>query len=140
MKSRNVFFLILCICIVLFPREAYAQFAVNDSTNNENAQTRTISTGPANEYSEGGNGEVAYIPFNAYYVKGYVNVYGVAPSGYCGGAIYRNATRLHPTNTTYKEYDVYPKSQGRGLERLVKGGNGSWYYTPNHYKSFVIMD
>lgn len=73
-------------------------------------------------------------------MRDYVTTYGRVPSGYCGGGVYSNYTRALPTNATYKEYDVYPKSAGRGMERLVHGSTGSWYYTPNHYANFVIMD
>jgi ribonuclease T1 len=39
----------------------------------------------------------------------------------------------------YKEYTVSPAegAKGRGAERLVVGGNGEVYYTPDHYGSFT---
>ena len=38
----------------------------------------------------------------------------------------------------YKEY-VVPTSglQGPGPQRIVSGKFGDWYYTPDHYKSFI---
>jgi guanyl-specific ribonuclease Sa len=40
---------------------------------------------------------------------------------------------------TYKEYDVNPFSQGvnRGAERIVRGSDGSAYFTDNPYPTFT---
>jgi guanyl-specific ribonuclease Sa len=37
----------------------------------------------------------------------------------------------------YREWDVNPPGPGgRDAERIVKGSDGSPYYTPDHYKTF----
>lgn len=33
-----------------------------------------------------------------------------------------------------------PGSSDRGDRRLISGGNGEYYYTPDHYASFVLVD
>lgn len=42
---------------------------------------------------------------------------------------------------TYTEHDVYtyppPKNQDRGINRIVYGSDGSYYYTTDHYKTFT---
>lgn len=39
---------------------------------------------------------------------------------------------------TYTEHDVYPQipNQKRGVERIIIGSDGSYYYTTDHYNSF----
>jgi guanyl-specific ribonuclease Sa len=41
----------------------------------------------------------------------------------------------------YREYDVQPYKQGvnRGSERIVRGSDGSAYYTSDHYKTFTKL-
>lgn len=43
-----------------------------------------------------------------------------------------------PQGVQYREY-VVPTSGllGPGLQRIVVGSDGSWYYTPDHYKTFI---
>lgn len=51
------------------------------------------------------------------------------------GRVWRNDYAQLPTSVTYTEWDIYRVSSAadRGLERIVKGSNGSLYYTNNHY-------
>lgn len=84
------------------------------------------------------------IPQNARDIANYVdNHNGAPPLGYKGGRIFSNDGRgggqILPQITTYKEYDINPfiKGQNRGLERIVNGGDGSWWYTWDHYKNFI---
>ena len=39
---------------------------------------------------------------------------------------------------TYAEYDINPYTRGvnRGAERLVRGSDGTTYFTGNHYTTF----
>ena len=77
---------------------------------------------------------------------------GNPPSGYKGGDVFQNDGRgggqvLPKTDTggnpiTYREYDVQPYQQGvnRGAERIVRGSDGSTWYTTDHYKTFARID
>ena len=82
------------------------------------------------------------IPKEAKSTLKYIKKHGHPKKGYKGGSTYVNKTGLLPKNTTYKEYDIFPKRKGvnRGIERIVIGKNGKAYYTNNHYKSFRIMN
>lgn len=41
----------------------------------------------------------------------------------------------------YREYTVdTPGSPDRGARRIVAGGNGEFYYTRDHYRSFVRLE
>jgi ribonuclease T1 len=41
----------------------------------------------------------------------------------------------------YREYTVEtPGSPDRGARRIVSGGSGELYYTPDHYRSFVRIE
>lgn len=74
---------------------------------------------------------------------------GASPPGYKGGRTFENDGRgggqqLPKTDAkgnpiSYKEYDVNPYQKGvnRGTERIVKGSDGSTYYTNDHYGTFT---
>lgn len=54
------------------------------------------------------------------------------------GVVYENRESILPSNTTYHEYVVPSESiKGPGHLRIVVGKNGSWYYTPDHFKTFM---
>lgn len=58
------------------------------------------------------------------------------------GAMFRNREGLLPRQSTayYREY-VHRTAglDGPGPQRIVVGRGGEWYYTPDHYKSFVPL-
>ena len=68
---------------------------------------------------------------------------GRPPNGYVGGNKFVNDGRFGgevlPRTTLYREYDIYPRIRGinRGGERIVIGGDGSGWYTSDHYMTFL---
>lgn len=59
------------------------------------------------------------------------------------GAIFHNAERRLPEEPDgfYREYTVpTPGSEDRGARRIITGKNGEFYYTPDHYDTFVLVD
>ena len=48
---------------------------------------------------------------------------------------------LPPEYAPFREYDIIPYTKGvvRGAERVVIGGGGAAWYTPNHYMTFFEM-
>jgi guanyl-specific ribonuclease Sa len=74
-----------------------------------------------------------------------IDTTGRAPEGYEGGRTFENREDRLPRKDKdrkrirYREWDVNPKKPGvnRGPERLVTGSDGSAYYSPDHYKSFI---
>jgi ribonuclease T1 len=55
------------------------------------------------------------------------------------GVTFGNRERLLPQARRgyYREYTVpSPGSRDRGARRIVTGGNGEFYYTDDHYRSF----
>lgn len=59
------------------------------------------------------------------------------------GATFRNAEQLLPSKRQgyYREYTVpTPGSTDRGARRLIAGSGGEFYYTADHYESFVVVD
>ena len=69
------------------------------------------------------------------------------PKNYKGGRIYENDGRnggqkLPDEGAPYREYDIDPKLPNvkRGTERIVVGSDGSAWYTPDHYKTFLNME
>jgi len=54
------------------------------------------------------------------------------------GTTYSNREGLLPSGVTYKEFVVPPVSgNGPGVNRIVVGSDNNWYYTPDHYKTFI---
>jgi guanyl-specific ribonuclease Sa len=59
------------------------------------------------------------------------------------GSEFGNREGLLPQNGPgyYREYTVdTPGSPDRGARRIVAGGNGEFYYTRDHYRSFVRLE
>lgn len=58
------------------------------------------------------------------------------------GSVFRNRERRLPKKPRgyYTEY-VHPTEgmRGPGPQRIVTGRQGEWYYTPDHYKSFIPL-
>lgn len=44
-----------------------------------------------------------------------------------------------PGTAKDREYDIHPHVPGinRGVERIIVGSDGSGWYTPDHYKTFI---
>jgi guanyl-specific ribonuclease Sa len=85
------------------------------------------------------------VPAKVGMVLKYIDEHKRAPENYEGGRTFGNFEGLLPKEDAdgkpikYREWDVNPKVPGknRGPERLVTGSDGSAYYTPDHYKSFI---
>jgi guanyl-specific ribonuclease Sa len=59
------------------------------------------------------------------------------------GVVFGNAERHLPARPRdfYHEYTVpTPGSPDRGARRIITGRDGSFYYTVDHYESFVRVD
>lgn len=59
------------------------------------------------------------------------------------GAVFHNIERTLPREDDgfYREYTVVtPGSADRGARRIIVGKDGKFYYTPDHYRSFVRVD
>ncbi|NYD39036.1 ribonuclease domain-containing protein [Actinomycetospora corticicola] len=59
------------------------------------------------------------------------------------GIVFGNRERLLPAEASgyYHEYTVpTPGSSDRGARRIVTGAQGEYYYTGDHYGSFVVVD
>jgi guanyl-specific ribonuclease Sa len=89
------------------------------------------------------------VPRGVAAVLEYVDRNNRAPEGYEGGRTFLNLARdgeqalphtdAQGATIQYREWDVHRKVPGRnrGAERLVTGSDGSAYYTPNHYQTFI---
>ncbi|WP_433801523.1 ribonuclease domain-containing protein [Actinomycetospora sp. CA-084318] len=59
------------------------------------------------------------------------------------GVVFQNREGVLPARAAgyYHEYTVVtPGSSDRGARRIVTGSQGEYYYTGDHYESFVVVD
>lgn len=59
------------------------------------------------------------------------------------GVVFHNNEHVLPREPDgyYREYTVpTPGSAERGSRRIITGKDGQFYYTPDHYSSFVLVD
>lgn len=59
------------------------------------------------------------------------------------GSVFHNREGLLPSEETgyYREYTLpTPGSSDRGARRFVTGDEDELFYTPDHYRSFVVVD
>lgn len=79
-------------------------------------------------------------PQRAYEIMGKVLQNGGKLNGFVSKPWLNKGSQL-PTNANYFEHDIYPFIQGvnRGVERLIFGNNGSVYFTPDHYDTFIKL-
>ena len=91
------------------------------------------------------DGSVKQIPAKVYTVLAYVLKNHIAPAGYVGGRVFTNVEKVLPVNNAsgkkinYQEWDVNPHVNGvnRGTERLCTGDDKRYWYTNDHYQTFV---
>ena len=75
----------------------------------------------------------------------YIHLQHVPPPGNAGNYIdyICNRERILPAEASgyYHEYTVpTPGSSDRGARRIVTGSQGEYYYSGDHYGSFVVVD
>ncbi|MGT2754235.1 ribonuclease domain-containing protein [Streptococcus ovis] len=83
--------------------------------------------------------------YRGYDSVGWKGNYKGQTSGTSAGRTFRNRegslpkTDMRGNNITYKEYDVNSKIVGdsRDKQRLIRGSDGSVYYTGDHYGTFI---
>jgi RHS repeat-associated protein len=97
-------------------------------------------------------GTAAQIPQHVQDTLTQIKQTGNPPRGYKGGGQFQNDGRnggqvlpkadANGNPISYREYDVKPLQQGvgRGTERIVRGSDGSAWYTTDHYKTFTKIE
>jgi ribonuclease T1 len=68
---------------------------------------------------------------------------GPYPFPHNDGVVFHNNEHQLPRHADgyYREYTVpTPGSPDRGARRLIRGGDGTLYYTGDHYEHFVVVD
>jgi predicted Zn-dependent protease len=107
------------------------------------------SSAPRSNEKSGSRMDPAAVPKNVAAVLRYIDQNDRALDGYEGGRRFlnlgRNGEQALPradaqgSTIQYREWDVHPKVEGqnRGAERLVTGSDGSAFFTPDHYRTFL---
>lgn len=68
---------------------------------------------------------------------------GPFPYPHQDGVTFLNRERRLPAEPGgyYREFTVFtPGAADRGARRIITGKNGERYYTPDHYRSFMIVE
>ena len=97
-----------------------------------------LLSGTAQGYSSIGGVELADLPQEARETVVLIQQGGPFPYRK-DGVTFGNRERLLPQAQRgyYREYTVpTPGARDRGARRIVAGGNGEFYYTDDHYRSF----
>ena len=93
-------------------------------------------------------GNAAVISFGKVVGKGTVDVRTTIQGVENGTLPARNVFRndkgllpLNPSKTYYREYVLpTPSGVGVGPQRIIRGNGGEYFYTPDHYHSFVPLN
>lgn len=83
------------------------------------------------------------LPAEARTTLGLIQQGGPFPYPGRDGAVFENRERILPSHPRgyYHEYTVKtPGSGDRGARRIIAGGEGEYYYTADHYASFVRVE
>jgi ribonuclease T1 len=124
--------LLALIILILLLVVGYVVRALPDSGHSSPKPTVSSSTGqPLSQLPEQARQTVALIEHNG-------------PFRYShDGSTYQNLERHLPIEPPgyYHEYTVVtPGSSDRGARRIITGKDGTFYYTADHYHSFVRID
>lgn len=149
--KRIFYFLLLLAGIFIAVYHSSTSYRKDIEISKDSSEKSSTSESNPDLFSENTPGQNAIdnlnIPPYVFEVYNYIITKGKAPTGYVGGRIFQNREkRLNlydrtGTKIMYREWDVHPKIKGknRGAERLVTGSDSTAYYTPDHYKTFILI-
>ncbi|MCW2529899.1 MAG: hypothetical protein JWM76_4759 [Pseudonocardiales bacterium] len=139
--------LVALIALLLILGIGYAVQATRDGGGTSQPST-SQSPGPtspapsANVSTTNGAVALSTLPAQARTTVGLIKSKGPFPYSQ-DGVVFRNAEGHLPKKATsyYHEYTVVtPGESDRGARRIITGSSGEFYYTADHYDSFVRVD
>jgi ribonuclease T1 len=144
-RKPQLALIVLVIALII----GYAVSALHDSgasrpKSSPPAATPSVSTSSRSGTSPQSSGVVALssLPAQAGTTVALIEHGGPFPYPQ-DGVVFNNAEKLLPQHSRgfYHEYTVpTPGARDRGARRIVIGKDGSYFYTGDHYDSFVRVD
>jgi ribonuclease T1 len=129
--------LLALIILILLLLIGYTIRAVNDHSNSTPSRPTSTTSAPSG----------VSVPLSSLPKEAARTVVLIAQGGpfpyHQDGVVYSNLERQLPAKPSgyYHEYTVQtPGSPDRGTRRIVTGKDGQFYYTGNHYQSFVQVN
>jgi ribonuclease T1 len=129
--------LLALITLILLLLIGYTIRAVNDHSSSTPARPNSTTSAPV-----GTGVALSSLPKEAAETVSLIKQGGPFPYRQ-DGVVYNNLEQQLPTKPRgyYHEYTVKtPGSADRGARRIVTGKDGQFYYTGNHYQSFVQVN
>jgi len=137
--------------VIYVDRDGRSIDAIDYNPEDDHRELDKKDIGPTGVRNDGGgsgsSANVSNVPQHAWDTLNYIqNNNGTPPNGYVGGNSYANdgrgGTKILPNDAPDHEYDVhiYVRGQWRGAERIVIGASGTAWYTPDHYRTFILME
>ena len=129
--------LLALITLILLLLIGYTIRAVNDHSNSTPVGPNSTTSAPASA-----GVALSSLPKEATETVSLIKQGGPFPYRQ-DGVVYSNLERQLPIKPSnyYHEYTVQtPGSPDRGARRIVTGQDGQFYYTGNHYQSFVQVN
>lgn len=136
--------LLLLIVLLVVGYTATALRGHDSSSATIRTPITSLGTSPGRTASPAGSGDVALsaLPPQAAQTVALIERGGPFPYRQ-DGVVFANAERHLPRETGgyYHEYTVRtPDSPDRGARRIITGRGGEYWYTADHYDSFVRVD
>jgi ribonuclease T1 len=136
LRRRPLLALVILIVLLVIGYAARGINSGNDShpTPNNSASTATVQ--------RAGTTALSSLPSEAQHTIALIRTGGPFPYSH-DGIVYNNLEKQLPKEDRgyYHEFTVVtPGSDDRGARRIITGKDGQFYYTSNHYKSFVEVD
>jgi ribonuclease T1 len=117
-------------------------YAVRASQPARHPDQSTVSTAPARLDSSAHATALTSLPTQAQHTVALIEAGGPFPYAR-DGVVFANAEHHLPAHPSgyYHEYTVpTPGESDRGARRIIVGIGGEYYYTDDHYDSFVRVD
>jgi ribonuclease T1 len=136
LRRRPLLALVMLILLLLI---GYAARAVTTHHDSQQSPSRTASTASSHPSAQT---PLSSLPPEAQQTVALVRAGGPFPYSH-DGIVYDNLENQLPSEPRgfYHEYTVVtPGSDDRGARRIITGQGGQFYYTADHYGSFVAVE
>jgi ribonuclease T1 len=136
LRRRPLLALVILIVLLVI---GYAARAVGSDHHSQPSPSGSVKAG---QLRASGGTPLTSLPAEAQHTVALIRSGGPFPYSQ-DGIVYNNVEKQlpHEPSGYYHEYTVVtPGSNDRGARRIITGKDGQFYYTADHYQSFVEID